>query len=383
MTQPPLLVRDCDESQLLDLIFPLLTTNDYVLLGPGDDCAVIAAPNSQFVVSTDILIENQHFRREWSSAQDVGWRAAMQNLADIAAMGAVPTSVVLALGLPGELPTTWLQDFYRGFTQACQTVGAAVVGGDLSGSAMITVAVTVHGDMQGLSPVLRSGARPGDVVAHAGNLGWSAAGLAALESGLRAGRPTITTQDYADAQGCDAGASASAPDIANAIALFLRPEPVLTLGPVAARAGATSLMDVSDGLLRDIGRIAQASGVSVDLDLVGTKKTALDKNLSAHEVSEASGLAQVARAVLASGSAPESEPVSEAAIEESIEKLVSDWCLSGGEDHGLLGTFPDRSAVPVGFAAIGTVSGRHKGQPFVTVKGNDAAELAQGWDHFR
>ena len=166
VTQPPLLVRDCDESQLLDLIFPLLTTNDYVLLGPGDDCAVIAAPNSQFVVSTDILIENQHFRREWSSAQDVGWRAAMQNLADIAAMGAVPTSVVLALGLPGELPTTWLQDFYRGFTQACQTVGAAVVGGDLSASEIITVckgnSVSPPGPGTSLHmPAILVGARPG------------------------------------------------------------------------------------------------------------------------------------------------------------------------------------------------------------------------------
>lgn len=383
MTQPPLLVRDCDESQLLDLIFPLLTTNDYVLLGPGDDCAVIAAPNSQFVVSTDILIENQHFRREWSCAKDVGWRAAMQNLADIAAMGAVPTSVVLALGLPGELPTTWLQDFYRGFTQACQTVGAAVVGGDLSASEIITVAVTVHGDMQGLPPVLRSGAQPGDVVAHAGNLGWSAAGLAALESGLRAGWPTITTQGHADAQGSDAGASASAAATAKAIALFLRPEPVLTLGPVAARAGATSLMDVSDGLLRDAGRIAQASGVLIDLDHIGAEEIHLDTGAPEYGAGAVSGIAQVARAVLARSSAPESEPMSGTGNEESIEKLVSDWRMSGGEDHGLLATFPDRTAVPPGFTVIGNVKGRQEGQPLVTLVGRDVADLAQGWDHFR
>lgn len=383
MTQRPLLVRDCDESQLLELIFPLLTTNDYVLLGPGDDCAVITAPNSQFVVSTDILIENQHFRREWSTATDVGWRAAMQNLADIAAMGAVPTSMVLALGLPGGLPTTWLQDFYRGFTQACQTVGAAVVGGDLSASAFITVAVTVHGDMQGLPPVLRSGAHPGDVVAHAGNLGWSAAGLAALESGLGAGQLASTIKDHADAQGSDAGASASAAATAKAIGLFLRPEPVLMLGPVAARAGATSLMDVSDGLLRDAGRIAQASGVLIDLHLIGADEIHLDTGAPEYGAGAVSGMAQVARAVLTRRGEATNEATNEEVGEDGTEKLVNRWCLSGGEDHGLLATFPDRTAVPPGFTMIGNVIERQEGHPLVTLVGRDVAGLAQGWDHFR
>lgn len=339
MTQPPLLVRDCDESQLLELIFPLLTTNDYVLLGPGDDCAVIAAPNSQFVVSTDILIENQHFRREWSSAKDVGWRAAMQNLADIAAMGAVPTSVVLALGLPGELPTTWLQDFYCGFTKACQTVGAAVVGGDLSASAFITVAVTVHGDIQGLNPVLRSGAQDGDLIVHSGNLGWSAAGLGALNAGVKTG--------------CGDRA------VEHAIDLFLRPQPPLTCGPAIARAGATSLMDVSDGLLRDAARIARASQVTLALDL---RELAADNDLK-----------KVAEQIV------KIDP----GIGDSGSELAGTWQLSGGEDHGLLATLPLGASVPEGFTVIGHVKDRQEGQPLVTLDGRDVAGLAQGWDHFR
>lgn len=348
MTNDRPLVRDFDESQLLATIFPLLPTNAYVQVGTGDDCAVITAPNNQFVVSTDILIENQHFKRNWSTGSDVGWRAAMQNLADIAAMGAVPTSVVLALGLPGDLEVAWVHDFYRGFIDACKTVGAAIVGGDLSASAVITVAVTVHGDMQSIPPVLRSGARPGDVVAHSGNLGWSAAGLALLSAGHAAPKAEHPTYPSGPS------AAPSMDPVTRAISLFLRPQPVLTLGPVAARAGATALMDVSDGLLRDAGRIAAASNVGIDLAL----STAYPKDRE-HLETVAETLGQ--------------EPQAQASL----------WRLSGGEDHGLLATFPNSDAVPHGFAVIGTVRAVVTGQPRITIDGKSAAGLSQGWDHFR
>ncbi len=343
------LIRDCDESQLLAKIFPTLAVNEYVQVGPGDDCAVVTAPHSQFVVSTDILIQDQHFRTDWSSAADIGWRAGMQNLADIAAMGAVPSTVVVALGLPGDLPVRWLEDFYAGLNAACATVGAAIVGGDLSASAIITVALTVHGDMQGHSPVLRSGARPGDVVAHAGNLGWGAAGLTALSAGLTA-ELTATPAD--------------ASPLGRAISLFLRPEPVLALGPVAARAGATSLMDVSDGLLRDATRIARASVVAIDLVLPAAKP----------------GLAEVASAVLARTLPERGENET---TEAGVGRLVEEWRLSGGEDHGLLGTFPTEAVVPPGFTVIGTVAEHGKGRPRLALNGIDATGLRQGWDHFR
>ncbi|WP_414696425.1 thiamine-phosphate kinase, partial [Pengzhenrongella sp.] len=168
---------------MLALIFPLLSPGPATLLGPGDDAAVVAAPDGRVVVSTDVLVEGRHFRRNWSTGADVGWRAAMQNLADIAAMGASPTSLVVTLVAPADLPVSWVTGLAGGLAAACGPHGVGVVGGDLSGGDLIVVSVTVHGDLAGRPPVLRSGARAGDVVAHAGVRGWSAAGLALLGAG--------------------------------------------------------------------------------------------------------------------------------------------------------------------------------------------------------
>ncbi|GMA25371.1 thiamine-monophosphate kinase [Luteimicrobium album] len=242
------LVRDVSEEQLLAAIFPLLPAGAATLVGPGDDAAVVAAPDGRFVVSTDVLVEDRHFRRARSTGYDVGRRAAAQNLADVAAMGARPTALVVSLVVPGDVPVAWVTGLARGLAEACSPVGAAVVGGDLSGGDAIVVAVTVHGDLEGREAVLRSGARPGDVVAHTGVLGWGAAGFALLEAGA-----------VPDAAAGDPGPALLA-------ARHLVPEPPLDAGPAAARAGATAMLDVSDGLLRDAGRLARASGVVVDLD---------------------------------------------------------------------------------------------------------------------
>lgn len=353
VTKPELLIQDCDESQLLARIFPALDTNAYVEVGPGDDCAVITAPNNQFVVSTDILIEGYHFKTQWSTGSDIGWRAAMQNLSDVAAMGAVPSSVVIALGLPGHLPVSWLEDFYAGFASACRTVGAAVVGGDLSGAPCVTVAVTVHGDMQGLPPVLRTGAQPTDTVAHSGELGWAAAGLAALTAGLTAGTDVALDK---------------------AISRFVRPQPTLELGPLAARHGASAMMDLSDSLLRDCARLAQASGVEVALDLPAARQGELASGVDQDDVAGPQ-LEQVARLVLLAQGNRDNEL--------QIFNLTRSWRLSGGEDHGLLATFPAGVELPEGFTIIGRVAVHDKGRPRVTVNGENAAGLDQGWDHFR
>jgi len=241
VSDAPLLVRDVPEEALLARIFPLLPAAPTTLVGPGDDCAVVAAPDGRYVVSTDVLVEDRHFRRGWSSGEDVGWRAAMQNLADVAAMGARPTAIVVSLVVPGDLPVAWVEGLARGLGAACATVGAGVVGGDLSGGASVVVAVTVHGDLGGAEPVLRSGARPGDVVALAGTVGRSAAGLALLDAGRPDADPAV-------------------------VAVHRRPQPPLAAGPAAATGGATAMLDVSDGLLRDGERLAVASGVVLDLD---------------------------------------------------------------------------------------------------------------------
>jgi len=116
---------------------------DTTLLGPGDDAAVVAASDGRVVVSTDLLVEGRHFRREWSSADDVGHKAAARAFSDIAAMGAVPTALVVGLAAPGDLELTWLDGVAAGLREECGVVGAAVVGGDLTAAEHVTISVTV------------------------------------------------------------------------------------------------------------------------------------------------------------------------------------------------------------------------------------------------
>lgn len=324
-------MADLTEEELLAEIFPHLPLGDGTLLGPGDDAAVVAAPDGRVVVSTDVLVEGRHFRREWSDGRDVGLRAAAQNLADVAAMGARPTSVVVVLVAPADLPVAWVRDLARGLGEACEPHGVGVVGGDLSGGEQLVVALTVHGDLDGRDPVLRSGARPGDVVAHAGVLGRSGAGLALLTAG------------QGDADG-------------ELVAAYRVPSPPVAAGTAAGTAGATSMLDVSDGLVRDAGRVARASGVRIDLE-----RGAL--------------AADVAR-LAAAGALVGADPL--------------DWVLTGGEDHGLLATFAPATRLPTGFRRIGTVrtAGARDGaaEPTSTTAGVllDGAPVPAGggWDHF-
>ncbi|MGW8565960.1 thiamine-phosphate kinase [Isoptericola sp. NPDC055881] len=328
------LVRDLSEEELLARIFPLLPDAAATLLGPGDDAAVVAAPDGRFVVTTDVLVEDRHFRRRWSSGHDVGARAATANLADVAAMGARPTSLVVSLVVPGDLPVAWVTGLARGLAEVSAPVGAGVVGGDLSGGDAVVVAVTAHGDLEGRPPVTRSGARPGDVLAYAGNRGLSAAGLALLDRGV------VSSSD-----GAPEAVGALGPYVAG----YLRPEAPLDAGPEAARHGATAMLDVSDGLLRDAGRLARASGVAVDVE-----SAALE--------------ADVARLL----------PAAQALGVDRDAALG--WVLSGGEDHGLLATFPADVVLPGTFRRIGQVRAAAGGAG-VTVDGGTPA-VATGWDHF-
>ncbi|HJY01706.1 MAG TPA: thiamine-phosphate kinase, partial [Streptosporangiaceae bacterium] len=217
------------------------------LVGIGDDAAVLAAPDGRVVASTDFLLEGRHFRREWSSAADVGHKAAARSLIDIAAMGAVPTGLLVALAAPPDLPVTWARDLTEGLAAECARAGATVVGGDTASAGSILLATTVLGDLAGRAPVLRSGAAPGDLVAVTGPLGHAAAGLALLEA-VHTVSPT------------DPPAWA-----ASLVAAHRRPQPSYDAGPEAADLGATAMIDISDGLLADLGHVASASGVLIDL----------------------------------------------------------------------------------------------------------------------
>jgi thiamine-monophosphate kinase len=317
-------LAELGEDRVLSAIFPLLPAAASALVGPGDDAAVLRAPDGRTVATTDVLVQGRDFRLDWSTAQDVGWKAAAQNLADVAAMGATPSALLVALVAPPGTPVAWATGLAQGLAEACVGTGAGVVGGDLSSGDQLVVCVTALGDLGGRAPVLRSGAGAGDVVAVAGGLGRSAAGLELLWRGRAELAPEL-------------------------VAAHRRPRPPYDAGPLAADAGATAMLDVSDGLVRDLGRLARASGVSVDL--------------AAAALGEAFGGALVdAAQALGDG-----DPL--------------DWVLSGGEDHALVATFPAGARLPAGFVAVGEVRAAGGGGPQVLVDGHPSS--AGSWDHFR
>lgn len=319
------------ETAVLARIFPRLPDADAALLGPGDDAAVIAAPDGRYVVTTDTMVHGPDFRLAWSTPAELGWKAAATNLADVAAMGALPTAMVVAIVAPADTPVATLEGIADGLREACAELapGCGVVGGDLSVSDTLVIAVTAFGDLGGRAPVLRSGARPGDLVAVSGELGVAARGIALLFA------------DAVDANGHPD--SALLPALRHAhgaeLAAQLTPRPPLRDGVLAALAGATAMLDVSDGLALDARRIAVASGVALDLDAV------------------AIGIAGLG-------------------LEGEHGEVGGESVLRGGEDHALLATFPPGVSLPGDFRPIGHVRAgdaevRIDGVPYLTRGGWD------------
>jgi len=321
MTQPDTL-RGIGESATLARIFPRLPASDFALVGPGDDSAVMSAPDARFVVTTDMMIHGPDFRLAWSTPHDLGWKAAASNLSDVAAMGATPTALVVAIAAPADSPVSLLEGIADGLRDACLALapGCGVVGGDLSVSPTLTIAVTAFGDLAGRAPVLRSGARVGDQVAVSGVLGRAAAGLRLLFE-----RAVVDETPDAAAT---ALLRAAEPAL---VAAQLAPTPPIGDGVLAALGGATAMLDLSDGLALDARRLATASGVALDLSAaaVGDRES-----------------------------------------------------LDGGEDHSLLATFPAGAALPGGFRAIGTVVAGEgvlvDGQPYDERGGWDPYEQWSG-----
>ena len=235
----PATVADLTEEGLLAAFAPLLPRSRRELVGNGDDCAVLTAPDGRYCVSTDVLVQGHHFSIAWSSAQEIGARAAAQNLADIAAMGARPVALVVSLVLPRATPLAWVRDLARGLGRTCEQAGAGVVGGDLSAGESLMIAVAVHGDLEDRPPVLRSGARPGDLLVHIGTLGRSAAGLALLDAGIDDPGRTGAQKGALAWDGLPQDARAAGHE---ALSVFRVPAPPLAAGPALADAGATAMM---------------------------------------------------------------------------------------------------------------------------------------------
>ena len=249
------------EAALLARMLPHLRTGSEVEVGPGDDAAVVRLPSPRLVVTTDMLVEGHDFMMHATTPRWIGRKAAVQNLADVAAMGAAPLALVVAISAPASTPATVFEELTIGLTARAEADGASIVGGDLGRAEDLTVTVTAMGSLPAdQEPVRRSGALPGDVLAiGAPRLGRSAAGLA-LVLGERAlvrsgadGKPTVMLRSIQD------------PSAAHLLQWHDAPDPDLSLGWTVGRS-ARAMMDLSDGLVRDGRRLAAASQVTLDLD---------------------------------------------------------------------------------------------------------------------
>jgi thiamine-monophosphate kinase len=313
-----------------------------VLVGLGDDAAVLApTPGAALLATTDLVIEDVHFRRATATPRDVGWKALAVNVSDIAAMGGVPRWALVALAVPEATPLEEVLAFYAGMQEVAGPHGMAIVGGDTSASpAGVFVNVTVLGEHDG-TPRLRSMARPGQLVAVTGSLGRAAAGLRVLET--RAG-------------GRDAGVPEGA--AAELVAAHLRPTPRVAEGRwLAAQPAVHAMMDCSDGLATDLAHICEESGVGARVALP--------------QVPVAAATRQAARAL-------GQDPLA--------------WAVSGGEDYELLVTVEAaeaprlsrglEAATGTPLTVIGEVT-RTPGRPEFVDERGAAVAVRPGWVHFQ
>ena len=326
-------IAELGEQGVLDLILPILESGNPAL-GPGDDAGALKVAGGEVLVSVDTLVQDQDFRTLWPSgcehsAFDLGWKSIAQNVSDINAMGAEPTGAVISLSMPADTSVTWVSQFAEGVAAAVKGLGAqnmSIVGGDLGRSAEISVTTTVFGEAAS-GKVLRSTAQPAQQLALAGRVGMAAAGLDVLEDPRPAAAWSRSVRRLAQAQ--------------------FRPMPPLESGPRAAAAGASAMLDLSDGLVRDASRLAKASGVDLVLD--------------------AQALQGFTHALRPAASYLGIDPMQ--------------WVLHGGEDFALLAAFPLGAQIPEEFTVIGEVKKQSGRRPGVFLNGK-ALGNHRGFDHF-
>ncbi len=330
-----------DEDKVIASITKGLTFHDRVLVGPGDDCAVLSHPDSRSVITTDVLVENIHFRRDWMTPREIGERAAVQNMADIAAMGARQHAAVIAVTVPSNIRGNELTEITQGFSDAFAQHGGALVGGDISSGPTLSLAVTMVGDLEGRKPILRTQAQPGDAVIIAGDLGLSRLGLEILMRGIKKQQVADSLHTVFD----------------DAVMNYKTPRSPIDSGVIAGKSGVHAMMDVSDGLSRDVAKIARCSGVTIDLSA-----------------------AQLASFV--------------DSLRDMCDMIgIDPWemVLNGGEDHSLVATCT-ADAIPETFSQIGRVLPARADSS--TVHCGDSAGACsvlsldgeiitpRGWDHF-
>lgn len=316
------------EFQLIrKLTGPLRFSKKDVMVGPGDDAAVVRPRGRGLILTTDLLVENVHFRRNWMTPEGIGFKAMRVNLSDIAAMGGVPRFALVSLGLPRETRGRYAERLFGGLRSAGKEAGVAIVGGDTNASDRLIVNVALIGEA-GPRVLLRSGARAGDRLYVTGALGGSALGLAALKKGRRAGFGVF-------------------------IARHRRPPLRIAVGSALARMpGVTALMDLSDGLAGDLPHLMESSGVGAEVN-VGA-------------IPRARGLVSAARR-----------------LREDPLALV----LNGGEDYELLFAASPRVKIPKKISGIpitnlGIITPKTRGLRWLRSDGTVLAGDFSGFRHF-
>lgn len=310
------------EDQFLELIDTHFSLDhEFVKLGRGDDCAILTG-GKDYCVSSDLFIEDVHFRHDYFSAADIGYKALAVNISDIAGMGAKPVAFSMDLMAPTDIDDAFWEDFFKSMAGVARQNDIALIGGDICKADKLGVSITIYG-VGGSSGFLRRGnCMPGDVLFTIGDLGLARAGLMTLEAVGLAGREALPA----------------------AVMAHLRPKPKVMIGTLLNAAGVKGLMDVSDGLARDLPRFL---GPDLGADLT-MRADQLNGNVIA--------------------------------FSESIGVDPLETAILGGEDYALLGVVSPfemgkAESVP-GFTRIGTVSKTPgiilNGQPFTTT----------GFDHF-
>ncbi|MCY4623823.1 MAG: thiamine-phosphate kinase [Chloroflexi bacterium] len=300
----------------------------HVRVGIGDDAAVWDTAGAAEALTTDTIVDGTHFTLATTGWDDLGWKALATNLSDIAAMGARPGAAVVTLGLPPDTRVEDIDALYDGLLEAAAEFGASVAGGDVVASPTLFITVALTGTLQH-EPMLRSAARPGDLIAVTGSLGASAAGLAVLQGASTAGR-------------------ADAKPLLDA---HRRPWPRVAEGAALAEAGVLSAMDITDGLVDDLGKLCAAAGCAARLDAACV-------------------------------------PVHAAALAAFPDEAMT-MALNGGEDYELLFTAPPRLMASIGSGpacgvhVVGEIISGTSGEVVVVDdKGNAMAPPRKGWDHF-
>jgi thiamine-monophosphate kinase len=214
-----------------------------VVVGPGDDAAVVSPGSGELVLTTDSMIEGVHFRNELTTPRDLGYKAIAVNVSDVAAMAASPRFAMCALALTDAIDSGWVVELAGGMRECCDEFGLTLVGGNLSRGSEVSIVVTVTGEVVPGRAVRRDGARPGDRLVVTGSLGGSAAGLR-----------VASQRSWSD-------------DEHDALRRYMRPTPRVGEAGILSTHGVTSMMDVSDGLAIDLSRLCRASGIGARVEI--------------------------------------------------------------------------------------------------------------------